>query len=74
MQMSSFQQNSQGKKRKRKVRLKENIKSTETVADKDLIAVMLTKDLKTMVLKMLKEPKGDVNKVNKSGNNNEENT
>ena len=71
--MSSFQQNSQCKQTG-KHGPKENIKSRQTVADKDVMAVIMTKGLKTMILKMLKEPKRDMDKVNKSGNINKENT
>lgn len=38
-------------------------KSTEIVAEKDLIADILYKDFKTTVLKILKELKEDVKKV-----------
>ena len=38
---------------------------TETVPEKDLIVYLLDKDLKTIIIQMLKEPKEDVKKVKK---------
>lgn len=40
-------------------------KSTETVPEKDLMANILNNDIKTAVLKMLKELTEDVGKVKK---------
>ena len=47
-------------------RSKEKNKSTGTVPEKELMVDILVKDFKTIILKILKELKEDVNKVNKT--------
>lgn len=41
---------------------------TETVVEKELMADILDEEFKTMILKMLKEQKEDMNKVKKMTN------
>lgn len=52
-------------KKVRPIQRKTNNKSKETVPEKDPMSELLDKDLKTIVLKMLKEPKEDMEKVKK---------
>lgn len=66
--MSSFQKKKVTKHREKNPRRvahsKENIKSTDTAAKKkDVVADILAKDFKTTILKI---PKEDMEKVNKS--------
>lgn len=58
-------QSIQRNKKVRPIQRKKNNKSKETVPEKDPMSELLDKDLKTIVLKMLKEPKEDMEKVKK---------
>lgn len=58
-------QSIQRNKKVRPIQRKKNNKSKEIVPEKDPMSELLDKDLKTIVLKMLKEPKEDMEKVKK---------